>query len=212
MITTDSLAPFAGRVGWGVRPALIVVDLVNAYVDHDGVFALPHMEKVIEATARLVEVMRSAGFPVVWTDVRYDETMVDAGLFGKKVPGLAAFAKGSPKRAGELVLTPEPGDIRITKHYASSFFSTSLASTLHTAGVDTILVGGVSTSGCVRATAMDGLNHGFRPQVIRETCADRTKEVHESNLADLDAKYADVCHLREAITRIDALAGTENPS
>lgn len=207
MNTTDSLAPFAGRVGWGVRPALIVVDLVHAYVDEDGVFALPRMEPVVEATARLVAAMRSAGFPIVWTDVRYDRTMLDAGLFGKKVPGLAAFADGAPARSGQLVLKPEPGDVRITKQYASSFFSTTLASTLHTAGVDTIVVGGVSTSGCVRATAMDGLNHGFRPQVVRETCADRTAEVHESNLRDLDAKYADVCHLEEAITRISGLVG-----
>jgi maleamate amidohydrolase len=207
MTATDSLAPFAGRVGWGTRPALLVIDLVHAYVDDDGVFALPDMDPVVESTARLVAVMREAGFPIVWTDVRYDESMIDAGLFGNKVPGLAAFADGAPGRGGELVLKPEPGDVRITKQYASAFFGTTLASTLHTAGVDTILVGGVSTSGCVRATAMDGLNHGFRPQVVRETCADRNAVVHESNLGDLDAKYADVCTLEDAITRVASLAG-----
>ncbi|PBC39391.1 isochorismatase [Rhodococcus sp. ACS1] len=207
--TVSHTAPFSGRVGWGRRPAFIVVDLVHAYTDADGMFALPGMEAVVEATETLVGVMRRAGFPIVWTDVRYDETMSDAGLFGKKVPGLAAFAKGAPERSGQLVLQPEPGDVRITKNYASSFFGTSLASTLHTAGVDTVLVGGVSTSGCVRATATDALNHGFRPQVVRETCADRSPELHESNLRDLDAKYADVCHLDEAIARVSALSGRE---
>lgn len=206
-LVTPHGASFSGRVGWGVRPAFIVVDLVRAYTDPDGKFALPDMEPVVEATTTLVGVMRRAGFPIVWTDVMYDESMSDAGLFGKKVPGLATFASGAPGRGGDLVLRPEPGDVRITKNYASSFFGTTLASTLHTAGVDTVLVGGVSTSGCVRATATDALNYGFRPQVVREVCADRSPELHESNLRDLDAKYADVCHLEEAIARVTDLSG-----
>lgn len=198
---------FSGRVGWGIRPAFVVVDLVRAYTDEDGAFTLPGMDAVVDATARLVDVMRRAGFPVVWTDVRFDESMADAGLFGKKVPGLATFANGAPGHGGDLVLQPEPGDIRITKNYASSFFGTTLASTLHTMGVDTVIVGGVSTSGCVRATATDALNHGFRPQVVREVCGDRNSELQESNLRDLDAKYADVCSLDEAIARITEFAG-----
>ena len=84
----------------------------------------------------------------------------------------------------------------MVKQYASAFFGTSLASTLHVAGVDTVVLAGVSTSGCVRATAMDALNSGFRPQVVRDACADRTPALHENNLADLDAKYADVVDLR----------------
>jgi maleamate amidohydrolase len=90
----------------------------------------------------------------------------------------------------------------VVKQYASAFFGTSLASTLHTAGVDTVVLAGVSTSGCVRATAMDALNSGFRPQVVRDACADRTPAVHESNLADLDAKYADVVGLAEALDHL----------
>ena len=90
----------------------------------------------------------------------------------------------------------------MVKQYASAFAGTSLAATLHVAGVDTLVVAGVSTSGCVRATAMDALNAGFRPQVVRDACADRTPEVHANNLADLDAKYADVVDLREALAHL----------
>jgi maleamate amidohydrolase len=199
-------AQFSGQVGWGARPALIVVDLVRAYVDSDGPFTLPRMDSVVAATTALVEVMRRHDFPVVWTEVRYSDDMSEAGLFYKKVPGLAAFAEHSPGRAGELVLEPLPHDLCVTKHYASAFFGTSLATTLHTKGVDTVLVTGVSTSGCVRATATDALNHGFRPQVIREACADRTSELHESNLRDLDAKYADVCHMDHAVRQVSQCA------
>ncbi len=90
------------------------------------------------------------------------------------------------------------------KQYASAFFGTSLAATLHASGVDTVVVAGVSTSGCVRATATDALQHGFRPIVVRDACADRSALLHESNLADLDAKYADVVDLPEAVTRLAA--------
>jgi maleamate amidohydrolase len=90
----------------------------------------------------------------------------------------------------------------VVKQYASAFFGTSLASTLRVAGVDTVVVTGVSTSGCVRATAMDALNNGLRPQVVREACADRSPALHEGNLADLDAKYADVSELAEALAHL----------
>jgi maleamate amidohydrolase len=87
----------------------------------------------------------------------------------------------------------------VPKQYASGFFGTSLAATLHAAGVDTVVIAGVSTSGCVRATATDALGHGLRPLVVRQACADRSPELHEQNLRDLDAKYADVVDLAEAL-------------
>jgi maleamate amidohydrolase len=108
----------------------------------------------------------------------------------------------SPGRWGELALRPEPGKPVVVKQYASAFFGTSLASTLHAAAVDTVVLAGVSTSGCVRASAMDALNAGFRPQVVRDACADRTPALHDNNLADLDAKYADVVDLGEALAHL----------
>ena len=193
---------FSGRVGWGSRPALLVVDLVRAYTEPDGPFALPDAGPAVAATAELVAAARAGGHPVVWTVVRYAAGLADGGLFVRKVPALAAFAEDAPGGWGELTLSPQPGEPVLVKQYASAFFGTSLAATLHTAGVDTLVITGVSTSGCVRASAMDALNSGFRPQVVRQACADRSPALHEANLADLDAKYADVVDLAEALAHL----------
>lgn len=193
---------FSGRVGWGSRPAVVVIDLVRAYTEPDGPFGLPSPDPAVAATERLVTAARSAGHPVVWTVVRYAPDLADGGLFVRKVPALAAFAEDAPGDWGRLALTPQPGEQVLVKQYASAFFGTPLAPTLHAAGVDTVVLAGVSTSGCIRATAMDALNSGFRPQVVRQACADRTVEVHENNLADLDAKYADVVDLAEALAHL----------
>jgi maleamate amidohydrolase len=193
---------FSGRVGWGARPAVLVIDLVRAYTDPDGPFALPSPEAAVAAAASLVTAARTTGYPVVWTAVRYTAGLADGGLFAVKVPALACFTEDAPGGWGELVLEPQPGEPVVVKQYASAFFGTSLAATLRTLGVDTVVVAGVSTSGCVRATAMDALNSGFRPQVVRDACADRSEALHLNNLADLDAKYADVVDLAEALARL----------
>lgn len=193
---------FSGRVGWGARPAVVVIDLVRAYTEPDGPFALPDPGPAVTATASLVDAARAAGLPVVWTVVRYTAGLADGGLFVCKVPALAAFAEDAEGGWGELALEPAPGEPVVPKQYASGFFGTSLAATLHTAGVDTVVIAGVSTSGCVRATATDALGHGFRPQVVRDACADRSTGLHESNLADLDAKYADVIGTGEALAHL----------
>jgi maleamate amidohydrolase len=193
---------FSGRVGWGAAPALLVVDVVRAYTEPDGPFALPDPGPAVAATAALVDAARAGGRPVVWTVVRYTSGLADGGLFVRKVPALAAFAEDAEGGWGELALKPAAGEPVVAKQYASAFFGTSLAATLHTAGVDTVVVAGVSTSGCIRATATDALNHGFRPQVVRDACADRTPALHEQNLADLDAKYADVTGLDEALAHL----------
>ncbi|MHA6626522.1 isochorismatase family protein [Pseudonocardia sichuanensis] len=193
---------FSGRVGWGTRPAVVVVDLVRAYTEPAGPFALPDADPAVAATAALVDAARAGGHPVVWTVVSYSSGLADGGLFVRKVPALAAFADGAPGGWGELTLPPRPGEPVVVKQYASAFFGTSLAATLHAAGVDTVVVCGVSTSGCVRATATDALGHGLRPQVVRDACADRTAAVHEANLTDLDAKYADVVDLDEALDHL----------
>lgn len=195
-------AAFSGRVGWGRRPALVVIDLCRAYTDPDGPFALPGAAAAVDATAALVDAARTAGHPVVWTEVRYRADLLDGGLFARKVPALVAFAEGAPGDWGRLTLAPSAGELVVAKQYASAFFATSLAATLHAAGIDTVVIAGVSTSGCVRASATDALGHGLRPQVVADACADRTVAVHEQNLADLDAKYADVVSLADAVARL----------
>lgn len=114
------------------------------------------------------------------------------GVFYRKIPLLRIFEKGSPLGAFPAQLTPLPTELVVTKNYASAFFGTSLASTLTAQGVDTLLVAGVSTSGCVRATATDACQHGFVPIVVKDAVGDRHQAVHESNLFDLQAKYAEV--------------------
>ncbi len=199
-------AAFSGRLGWGTRPALLVVDLVRAYTEPGGPLLLPDPAPAVAATATLVDAARGAGHPVVWTIVRYTSGLADGGLFVRKVPSLAAFAEDAAGGWGEIAspLVPAPGEPVIAKQYASAFFGTSLAATLHAAAVDTVVVAGVSTSGCVRASATDALQHGFRPMVVGAACADRSTALHEANLADLDAKYADVVGLDEAAARLRA--------
>lgn len=193
---------FSGRVGWGASPAVVVIDLVRAYTDPAGPFGLADAGPAVVATRALVEAARARGHLVVWTTVRYAPGLGDGGLFVHKVPALACFADGAPGGWGDLEMAPDGGEVVVVKQYASAFFGTSLAPTLHVAGVDTLVLAGVSTSGCVRATAMDALNSGFRPQVVRDACADRTPALHENNLADLDAKYADVVDLGEALAHL----------
>jgi maleamate amidohydrolase len=197
-------AAFSGRLGWGARPALLVVDLVRAYTEPGGPFLLPDPGPAVAATAALVDAARAGGKPVVWTVVRYTTGLADGGLFVRKVPALAAFAEDAEGGWGEIAtpLSAAPGEPVVAKQYASAFFGTSLAATLHGAGVDTVVIAGVSTSGCIRASATDALNHGFRSLVVRQACADRSPALHENNLADLDAKYADVIDLDEAGTQL----------
>jgi maleamate amidohydrolase len=204
---------FAGRVGWGARPALVVVDLVRAYVELGGPFWLGGEDPgvptaVLAACDELVDAARAVRAPVVWTQVRYAADLADAGFFAAKVPALACFTEGAPGGWGDLARRPFPEDTLVVKQHASAFAGTSLAATLRARGVDTVLVAGVSTSGCVRATATDALAAGFRPIVVAPACADRSRALHENTLADLDAKYADVVDVETAVA---ALSDTSRP-
>ena len=195
------MTPFDGRLGWGSSPALLLVDVVAGYLTPGCPFDLGERGRsALAACAALLDAARSGGFPVVHTQVRYDAGLVEAGAFGRKVPALAHFV-GAP---GEIVdeVKPGPGEVVVTKQYASAFFGTSLASTLVALGVDTVVVGGFSTSGCVRASATDAVQHGFAPMVVGDACGDRTAAVHQANLFDLGAKYADVVALDEAVARL----------
>lgn len=201
-----SSAGFLGRIGPGSAPAVIVVDVCRAYLeggpltDEGGRF-----EAARASAARVVDAARAAGHPVLFTEVRLAPGRKDAGWFGVKVPGLAAFEQGSPWAEAPEAPAPQPGEVVVSKQYASGFFGTSLASTLRALGVDTTYVLGFSTSGCVRATALDALQSGFRPLVVRDASGDRDAGVHESNLFDLDAKYADVVSEAEAIDQLRAI-------
>lgn len=182
---------FDGNLQPGKRPALLIVDVVRAYLDPESpLYAAA--EEALASNVRLLSAARAAGIPVIFTNVEYQAGGLDGGLFYRKVPALKAFLKGSPMGAFPPELQPGAGELVVTKQYASAFFGTSLAATLTSLGIDTVLVTGFSTSGCVRATALDTMQHGFVPIVVRDACADRHPAPHEANLFDLQAKYAEV--------------------
>lgn len=201
-------AGFHGRAGFGEWPALVVVDMNVAFTDQNSPLACP-LDGVVAAIQGLLRECRAAGFPVVYTTVAYDEEAREtAGAFIDKVPALLTLEAGSRWVEIDPRIAPLPGEPVLTKLFASAFFGTELQSLLAAAGCDTLVVTGASTSGCVRATAVDALQHGYRPVVPREAVGDRNPEAHTANLYDIDAKYGDVVSLEEALGRLEELAGT----
>lgn len=192
-------AGFGGQLPFGQRPVLLIVDVVMAYLKPASPL-YAGVEAALASNERLAAAARQAGVPVIFTNVVYEPDGADGGMFFRKVPALRAFTRGSPDGAFPDTLQPSANEIVISKQYPSAFFGTSLASTLHAMRVDTVMITGFSTSGCVRATALDALCHGFAPFVIREACGDRDDRPHEQNLFDMAAKMAEVVSEREAIT------------
>ncbi len=196
-------AGFARRLGWGNSPAVLLVDPALAYTSPESPLHLESGPAAAEAMAALAGAARAHDVPVVWTSVRFaDASCAEAPLFAAKVPALSVFAAGSPLAEFTPPLSPAGAELVVIKHFASAFAGTSLAAWLTSHGVDTLVIGGFSTSGCVRASALDALQNGFRPMVVREACADREGGPHESNLFDLNAKYADVVDLAEALAAL----------
>lgn len=207
----DREAGFGGEIGWGTRPALVVIDLAAAYFTTGSDLCLPS-RSCLDSAARVLAATRAADHPVVHTRVAYAEGGVDGGLFFRKVRGLRHFMGDDPLGRPMSEVAPLPSEVVVTKQYASGFFGTSLASTLTSLGVDTVVLVGVSTSGCVRATTLDALQHGFRPIVVREAVGDRDPGPHEANLNDLQAKYADVLSEDEVVERLRTTPPNQNGS
>ncbi len=191
---------FGKRLGFGDRPALLVIDFVRAYlVKNSPLYA--GVEAARDSCARLLGAARAAGIPIVHTNVVYQPGGRDGGVFFRKVPALSCFEAGAHPELAAFAegLEPLPGETVVSKQYASAFFGTSLASTLTALGVDTVLIAGLSTSGCVRASAVDCCQHGFIPVVVAEAVGDRAAGPHEANLFDIQAKYGDVVGLDEVL-------------
>jgi len=190
---------FDGRLGFGKKPAVLVVDFIRAYTTSgNALFAPPVCDAVME-TAELLDAARARGVLVVYTRVLYNKNGLDGGIFVQKVPVLRTLVEGEPLAEIVPELAPHPGDVILVKQYASAFFGTSLASLLTAQGVDTLILTGCSTSGCVRATAVDGMQHGFRVIVPRQCVGDRRPEPHEANLFDIHSKYGDVVSKQEVL-------------
>lgn len=182
---------YGGRLQPGQRVALLNVDVCRAYVEPASPL-YAGVEDSLAAIARLTAVARSAGAPVVWTSVEYQPGGADGGRFFEKVPALELFVTGNPMRDWTSAVAPTEGESVHVKQYPSAFFGTSLADELHAADIDTLVITGWSTSGCVRASTLDALCHGFVPIVVRDAVGDRHPGPHEQNLFDLQAKYAEV--------------------
>jgi maleamate amidohydrolase len=188
---------FDGHLPFGQRPALLIVDFVMAYLDKNSPL-YADVEDALASNERLLETARAARIPVIFTNVEYAPAGQDGGIFYRKLPALKLFERGSPLGAFPPALTPNADELVVTKKYASAFFGTSLASTLTAMQIDTLLITGLSTSGCVRATTLDACQHGFLPFVVRDACGDRAPGPHQASLFDLQAKYAEVISEDEA--------------
>lgn len=195
---------FGGRQGAGERPAVVVVDFIEGFTNPESRLACD-ADSAVVATRTLVDAARNSSVPVIFTTVSYTEDDLErAAMFIAKAPALATLRPGSRWVEVDARLGRRADELVITKLFASAFFNTRLDEILREAGCDTVIVTGASTSGCVRATAVDALQYGYRVLVPSEGVADRAEDAHRASLLDLDAKYGDVISLAEAIDVVEA--------
>ena len=196
----------AGRVGFGQRPAVLVVDFYLGSTDLESPLACD-LEKPLAETVRILDSARRHKLPIFFTRVEYSADLRDAGLFLEKVPSLKVLVAGSRWVELDPRLGRRPDERVITKHYASAFFETDLSAQLHSLNVDTVIITGCTTSGCIRATAIDALQNSFRAIVPEGAVGDRSEIPHAANLFDIDAKYGDVVSVDAVLVYFEGLRG-----
>jgi maleamate amidohydrolase len=194
------------KVTLGQSPAVLVVDFSCGFTDAACTLGAD-MTAEVEATKRLLDAARAKGLPVIFTTIGYEQSLKDGGLWMQKVPALAELQLGGHWVEIDPRLEPQEDEPVIVKKGASGFFGTNLASILVSQQVDSVIMCGATTSGCVRATAIDLLQYGFPTIVPRECVGDRAQAPHEANLFDINAKYADVVSLEEAIDYVESVPG-----
>jgi len=194
---------FGGKVGIGARPALCVVDFVIGFTDPK-LFGGGNISDAVANTVGLLAAARRCGLPVAFSRVVYAEDGSDACAFTRKVPALRKLTETAP--AGQIVpeLEPLSSETILRKTQPSAFFGTSYAERLQRQGIDTLIVTGCTTSGCVRATVVDAMSHNFRTVVARDCVGDRSLAAHDANLFDMEQKYADLMDSGEIIARLPA--------
>jgi maleamate amidohydrolase len=194
---------WGNRIGFGQRLALVVIDFLKAYTIEGAPLYAPGVVEAVAQTPALIASARASGIPVIHTRILYlAENCADGGMWVKKSPVMKAMVEGNVLAEFCEGVEPAAGELVIVKQYASAFFGTSLASNLHAQGIDTVIMAGCSTSGCIRASAVDAVQHGFRAIVVRDCVGDRHPDPHNANLFDIDSKYGDVVSREEAITEI----------
>jgi maleamate amidohydrolase len=203
-LTENYKRAFGKRLGFGKRPALLMIDFVEAYFDKNcALYA--GVEDALASALRLQAAARENGVPVIYTNVVYNKGALNGGRFYQKSMTLHNFLEGSPMGNWPKGMSVRDDELVISKQYPSAFFGTSLASTLTTLGVDTLIHTGLSTSGCVRATCVDSCSYGFIPIIVRDAVGDRHAAPHEANLFDMDAKYGDVVSEAETIAYLQTI-------
>lgn len=196
---------YGQKAGFGKKPALVLVDFVDGYFDPEcDLYA--EVDDTLASALRVREAAHAAGIPVILTNVVYHPKAMDGGRFYEKARPLRYFLSGSPMGAWPKDLEPRDDELIISKQYPSAFFGTSLASTLTSLGVDNVILTGLTTSGCIRASCVDSMSHGFITTVVKEAVGDRHEAPHEANLFDMDAKYADVVSETEIIAHLKTLS------
>ncbi len=209
-MTEGETAFFASRgfgnvIGFGQRPAVVVVDVINAFTDPTMPLGAD-LSPQVEAIRDVLPLARAAEIPVLFTSVAYEqEDLRDAGVWALKQTGVMSLRSGTPAVDVDDRLRRRSDEPLIVKKFASAFFGTDLASRLTSRAVDTVIITGCTTSGCVRATAVDALQHGFRPMVVREAVGDRSADAHRQSLFDLEQKYADVVALDAVLEYLEKL-------
>ena len=194
----------AGRVGFGEHPALLVVDIVNGFTDARSPLAAD-LDSQVAATTSLLKRMRAAGLPIFFSTVAYDRELQEAGVWIRKIPSNHLLIEASEWVDVDRRLERLPGETIVVKKYASCFFGTDLAPRLIARRVDTLIVVGCTTSGCVRASVVDACSYGFRTIVVEEGVGDRAALPHIASLFDIDAKYGDVVGLDEVLAYLGAI-------
>jgi N-carbamoylsarcosine amidase len=198
---------FMRRVGFGERPALVNIDLANAWTRPGNAFTCERMDVIIPGVQRLLAAARTKGIPIVFTTTAFDildGPFSDLGLTRFKIPSDVLKA-GTPDVEIDERIAPQPGERVIVKKRYSAFWGTDLAGYLRAAGVDTVILTGVTMAGCVRHTCEDALCDGFRPIVVRECVGDRIQGAVEWNLFDVDAKFGDVEPLERVLDYLEQL-------
>ncbi|HSO46744.1 MAG TPA: isochorismatase family protein [Rhizobiaceae bacterium] len=203
-------AGYHARQKWGSRPAIVLIDFANAYFDPASpLYGGEGCRTALDNAIKLAPAARAAGVPVIFTEVKYQAGGADGGAFFAKVPALSCFEAGKDTQRLAEGLAVGPMDALVTKQYPSAFFGTSLDAMLRWMKVDTLMLAGVTTSGCVRATCIDSISYGFVTLVISDAVGDRAPEPHAANLYDMSAKYADLLSTVEAIEYMQAVQQTE---
>ena len=202
---------FGGRAGFGRRPALVVIDLILGFTDPESPLGC-NLDGPISEIQKLLGAAREAEIPIAFTTIAYRESdKHTAAAFLDKVPALLTLEAGTRWAEVDPRVSPHPTEPVLNKLFASGFFGTGLSSFLTAAGVDTLIVTGATTSGCVRATVVDALQYGFKPVVPREAVGDRNPDAHEANLYDVDAKYGDVVPVQEVLDYLRTGAAAQRP-